>query len=265
MEEQIRLFEIIKAAIPNNLRLADVVEEVLGVSTDAAYRRIRGEKLLTFAELVKMCRHFNVSVDKVIHQKTEQGALFGYTTIDITDQAGYRQYVKGILNLMTRMQASPEKELLFTALDIPFYHLLKFPELTFFKLYCWDDTVNRTRITYEDFREKLDREPLVKLYEQITNVYSVIPAKEIWTHQTIDTIIRLLEYHFETGGFSGKNTALLLLQQLSQLMDNVQQNTETGFKGEKHTPFALYLSPVDLENNFILMRMGGRMSCIIKL
>ena len=265
MEEQIRLFEILKANIPEHYRLADMIEELLSVSANAAYRRISGEKPLTFPELVKICRHFNLSVDKLINQSSEQGALFRYATIDINNMGGYRQYMKGILEFLTRLKSAPAKELLFTAVDVPFYHFLKFPELTFFKLYCWDDTVNRTRITYEEFREKLDGEPLVKLYEQITNIYAAIPAKEVWTNQTIDTIIRLLDYYYETGAFAGKGTVFALLEQLSQLMDNIRHDAENGYKGEKQTPYALYLSSVDLSNNFMLARMGDRLACNIKL
>ena len=265
MEEQIYLFEILKANIPEHYRLADMIEELLSVSAGAAYRRISGEKPLTFPELVKICRHFNLSVDKIINQSSEQGALFHYATIDINDMSGYMQYMNGVLEFLTRLKSAPQNELLFTAVDIPFYHFLKFPELTFFKLYCWDDTVNHTRTTYEDFREKLDSEPLIKLYEQITNIYAAIPAKEIWTYQTIDTIIRLFDYYYETGAFAGKKTVLALLEQLSQLMDNIRQNAENGYKGEKQTPYALYLSSVDLSNNFMLARMGDRLACNIKL
>ena len=266
MEEQIHLFEIIKANIPEHYRLADIIEELLEVSSNAAYRRIRGEKPLTFPEVVKISRHFNLSVDQVINQSSsEQGALFRYSIMDMNDQPSYRQYVKGLLDALVKLKSAPEKELLFTALDIPFYHLLKYPELTFFKLYSWDDTVNRTRITFDEFMEKLDREPLVKMYEQITNAYAAIPAKEVWTNQTIDTVIRLLDYYFETGAFAQKKTALFLLEQLSQLMDSIRQDAENGYKGEKRTPYEMYLSSVDLANNFMLARIGDRLSCNIKL
>ena len=265
MEEQIRLFEIIKAKIPDHYRLADVVEELLSVSADAAYRRIRGEKPLTFPELVKLCRHFNLSADQVMNQTPEHGALFRHATLDVTDQNGYMQYMQGLLNILTQMEAAPDKELLFTALDIPFYHFLKYPELTFFKLYCWDDVVSRTRITYEDFVKKTDRKSLEKLYEQITAVYSLIPAKELWTDQTINTIISQFDYYFETGAFAKKETALNLLEQLSQLMESIQKDAEKGYKGDKRTPFALYLSSVDLANNFMVARIGDRLSCSIKM
>ena len=58
MIDQKRLFEIVKSKISVQLRLVDVIEDLLGVGSDSAYRRIRGETELTFSEIQKICAQF---------------------------------------------------------------------------------------------------------------------------------------------------------------------------------------------------------------
>jgi len=66
MELQRHLFDIVKAQI-GKLNVAVQVSEILNISEDAAYRRIRGEKELSFTELEKICLHFNIPLDKLIN------------------------------------------------------------------------------------------------------------------------------------------------------------------------------------------------------
>ncbi len=266
MEEQKRLFEIIKTRMPEQYRLADVIEELLGVSSDSAYRRIRGEKELSFSEMVKICKHFNVSVDEVINHQSEQGALFQYTTINLANQDSYVNYIRRLSAILTGLKSASEKELIYTAQDIPFYHFLKYTELLLFKVYAWNDTLTKTHILFKDFCDKLNKDAIIPIYEQMASSYDMIPSKEIWTDQTIDTILRLLDYHMETGAFDTKETVLFLLNQLSLLLDTVNKSAEHGHKGnDKKTPFSLYLSSVDLGNNFMLTRNNGQLACNIRL
>ena len=64
-ENQIVLFDLIQNKLPANLTLVDVISDVLDISTDAAYRRIRGDKLVDIEELIKLCHHFKISLDSI--------------------------------------------------------------------------------------------------------------------------------------------------------------------------------------------------------
>jgi len=65
MDGQRQLFEIIRGQI-GSYRLVDAVCSVLNISDDAAYRRIRGDKELTYMELKKLTQAFSVSLDKIM-------------------------------------------------------------------------------------------------------------------------------------------------------------------------------------------------------
>ena len=241
MEEQKRLFEVIKSRISDRHKLSDIIEDLLGVSMDSAYRRIRGETELSFSELRTICARFNLSMDDVLNYKSRQTALFHYTPINLSEQEGYIDYMKRLSERLKLLSSAPEKELFFTAQDIPIFHFLKYPELAFFKLYAWNDTVKRKPIPYGKFCDLLDKKRVLPIYEQMHQAYMSIPSKEIWTGQTIDTVLRLLEYYHETGAFETKDMVLLLLGQLNGLLDTVKKYADDGYKGGKEIPFSLYI------------------------
>jgi len=65
MNDQKRFFEALKARI-GKYQLVDKVVESLKVSEDAAYRRIRGVKELSFSEILKLAKDFSLSLDEVV-------------------------------------------------------------------------------------------------------------------------------------------------------------------------------------------------------
>ena len=56
-ELQQELFQLIKTRLPSEASVADEVAKLLEISSDSAYRRMRGEKQITFEELYKIAMH----------------------------------------------------------------------------------------------------------------------------------------------------------------------------------------------------------------
>ncbi|MDR1523902.1 MAG: hypothetical protein LBS79_01415, partial [Tannerella sp.] len=190
MDTQKHLFDIIRSQIPDQYRIADVIAELLGIGSDSAYRRIRGEKDLSFSELEKLCRHFRLSVDEVLNASTRQGVLFQHTSVNMADPASYISYIERLSATLSVLRNTDDCEMFFTAQDIPFYHFLKHTELLFFKLYVWHDVVNSERISFRRFcDDRLDQKNILPIYEQMYQSYMQIPSREIWTNQTVDTIL----------------------------------------------------------------------------
>jgi hypothetical protein len=267
MDAQKRLFDICKSLIPESHRLADVVGDVLNVSTDSAYRRIRGARELTFSEVQKLCRHFHLSMDELTsRESTGPNAVFQYTSVNMADQPSYIRYIERLLKTLSILNSVEDREMFFTAQDIPFYHFLNYTELLFFKLYVWHDIINPDRISFREFCDRLDQKSILPIYKQMYQAYMQIPSREIWTNQTVDTILRLLDFYVETGAFDTRETVFSLLDQLSQLLNTVNAYAANGHKGEPlQTPFSIYVCSVDLENNFMLTRRGNKWVCTIKL
>lgn len=261
---QSRLFALIGEKLPEHLALVDVVSDCLGISTDAAYRRIRADKILDLNETALLCRKFDLSVDNIL--KISPGkADYKYTPLDLS-------YIQNYYIYMQRLSANIERlrkaggEIILSATDVPVFHFLSFKDLTFFKLFAWTNSIYEYSGTFEDFQRRTESIELLDCYSKIDSEFRRLPSTEIWTSATTDTFLKLLSYHYELGDFREKNTVLSLCEQFITLLDQLEQWSEQGYKDSLSTiPFRLYLSEVDLENNFILLKQEQTLFCILKL
>ena len=64
-------FQHIKGKLPPHLSIVDEVAELLNISNDSAYRRIRADKPISFEELQKLCVHYKVSLDQFLNLQND--------------------------------------------------------------------------------------------------------------------------------------------------------------------------------------------------
>jgi hypothetical protein len=166
---------------------------------------------------------------------------------------------------MKLKQSSGNSEFIFTSYDIPFYYFPYYPELLYFKLYERHIKLNCTNISYNDFCNQLDKDLIMPRYKQIVKIYMELPSKEVWSVNTISRTLQSLKYCIETKCFDNKATALLLLQQLSELMYTIEKNADEGIRQDEQTPFEMYICPLDIPHNIMIIRNGDKFNCDIRL
>ena len=255
------LFTLIQKTLSPNLNMVNVISELLNVSNDAAYRRIRGDKPIDLEEAVVLCHHFNISLDLLAKITDEKNIQCLYSPIDLRDLNGYIAYLHDLAASIESVRMAPDGEILFTAVDIPIFNYSAFRELTFFKLFSWSKSAYGFTGNYSDFVQDLDDTELLRCYDQISKNYLLCPSTEIWTDYTIDRILKLIFHHYEMGHFDGEDFPLLICGQLLELMNTFYNWTETGVKGATETPFKFYVSDVDLSNTYVLFKKDGTINC----
>ena len=86
---QVLFFQQIKSLLPPHLSVADEIAKVLDISTDSAYRRIRGEKPINFEDIQKLSAVYKVSVDQFLQIQTN-GFIFtgnlGYSSTGFVER-----------------------------------------------------------------------------------------------------------------------------------------------------------------------------------
>ena len=94
------LFQRIKELLPPHVSLVDAVAETLHVSSDSAYRRIRGETPIVLDEVKELCQFYKISLDQLLEVKTGS-VLFQNVSVDINNYS-YEIYLKDLLKQQTR-------------------------------------------------------------------------------------------------------------------------------------------------------------------
>ncbi len=263
MDLQKLLFKEIRSRISNPSHWSKEISDLLHLGRDAIYRRERCEVQLTIHETETLCRHYGISLDSHLLSDRTQ-VVFKHTSLNQEDCYNYTQYISQLLLHLQRMQACERKEIIFCADDIPIFHFMDFAELTYFKLYTWNQAVLNLGISYEDFVYALRKQHLEPVFHKLYESYRKIPSREIWTLGTIGPILELLEYYQAIGSFANPQSLRLLLEQLRCLTGNLKEWTKTQEK-RPGVAFDLYLSPVNLGLSQMLCQFDDQQSVSVKL
>jgi len=261
---QLILMQRLKEALPANISLVDALADLLQVSNDSAYRRMRGETALSIEEISAICRHFKFSFDSFINSSDDALVNFKYNKMD-GNEDGFKAYFKSIRNDLQKFMHFAEKEVIFAAEDIPVFHQFFSPELTAFKMFYW----NKSILNAKDFEDKkydstLIDDELKATAAEIYDMYAKLPSIEIWSDDTVNSTIKQIEFYWEAGIFKTKADALLICDKVTEMLDRIKRQAELNVKVDSNekpvsaeSNYALYHSDVMIGNNCILVTTAG--------
>jgi len=260
---QVTLFQIIKEKLPSNVSFVHEISELLGISYDSAYRRIRGEKELSLEELKVLCQQYRISLDMLFSVES-QNIIFN--SLAIGEQGcSFIQWLNTILNEIKDIHSCRQKEIFYSAKDIPIFHFFEFPELFAFKVYFW----NKVLFTAPGFEQEFFRfdmaDKVLEVGRQILSTYNKIPTVELWNEETFNSLLRQIEFCHVCGYFADKADSLKILEKVEILVSHLQEQAKKGFRFMHGTipdgidgNYKLYCNEVLLGDNTIFILKDGR-------
>jgi transcriptional regulator with XRE-family HTH domain len=259
---QTRLLEQVRTRLPNHASLADELAELLNISRDSAYRRIRGETVLSLDEAKKLYDRFGVSIDELFTSDSNM-ALFYHRALG-TDYT-LEQWLSSIsrnLEVMENLELA-DKEMIFAAKDMPVFQYFRLPELSKFKIFFWLKCVIRD----PKYAQKLydaDSVPreLTALGAKLWRQYAASPVTEIWSDEAINDMLKQISFSHECGYFADPKQAVVQCDELIQLLTLVKEEAAEG-RTSGGSPFKLYENEILIGDNTILARMGTKRAVYI--
>lgn len=260
---QQNLFNTIKACLPANFSLVEEVADLLGMSIDSAYRRLRNEKSLSIEEVAILCKKYSISLDAQMHIDSNS-LIFLNTKKDKAD-VSFTHHLKNVLFQIQQLSGTPNSLMYYFAKDVPVFHYFQFNELAAFKFYAWKNTILKSSGSTKKFalRESISKENK-QLCKNIMDVYISFDSNEIWSMETINSTIRQIEYCKEAMLFENEGDVSILFAQLNELVAHIEMQCNTGLKtsklNKKETEggkLKVYYNPVVLGDNTILMEIDN--------
>jgi len=257
------LFQSIKSNLAANISFVHELSELLRISYDSAYRRIRGEKELSLEEFRAICFHYHVSVDSLFNYKSNH-VIFNSLAIG-EEGLDIEKWLQSLLLAMKKIHATREREIIYAAKDIPVFYYFEFPEIAAFKIYFWNKALIPAS-GYENKMLTLDvPDNLFEIGRQLLSMYVKIPTIEIWSEETISSILRQIAYCFDSGFFTCVEDVYRLCDVLEAWLDHVQSQADHGFQYMLGRPpegiennFRLYHNEVLVTDNTILVKTDGQ-------
>lgn len=257
MRIQEALFNKVKLQMSDHLKLADELADLLDISVDSAYRRIRCETSLSLEDIVAICNQYNLSFDSFLNPKVGS-VTFSYNPL-FSSEEDFERYLLNILGMIEKM-AAVGGEITYAAEDVPVIRSLSYPNLAQFKIYYWLKSVlNDTSITHNQFELGLLPEKYNVICEKIRTTYNKVNSIEIWTEETLYSTLKQIEFYWQTGMFKEQSEAIKVWDDMNQVVKDLKYAAENESKNPndpKGASFKLYDCEVLVGNNCIILRAG---------
>ncbi len=257
---QSNFFKKIKQSIPPNHSLVNEISELLNISTDSAYRRIRNKTSLTMQEVSILSKHYNI-VPEFESNLIENNVNFNYSSLKTPSD--FNNYITRILTSMKEIEKSENGNITYAAIDIPIFHHFNYPKLAAFKIFYWmKGVMNVPSLDGVQFTPSLINNEFLDLGKEIYDVYSRIPATEVWTSETIKGHLEQIKYFWDSGIFKTKDDALEICELTREEILAIKSQADTGSKAKEKeinldiNKFNLYHSEIEIGNNCILVNKG---------
>lgn len=261
---QKEFFNFIKSVLPPHIAMVDAIADLLNISHDSVYRRLRGEKPISMEELKILCDHFHISLDQAMQLKTESVVFKDLESDGAADN--FYQYLQGMLKQLQHINKFENKELLYLAKDVPVFHFFLSEELTAFKSFFWSKSIlNDPAFSGKNFSLKnFDATEYFSIGKKILDTYNALPSVELWNYESINSTILQIEYYRDAGIFETTEDMNIVVVACDKMLGHLQAQVEIGSKfgiGVPDTAYKaslkFYINEIILGNNSIMVEMDG--------
>jgi hypothetical protein len=257
--KQVLFFQHIKTQLPPHIAMVDEIADLLGISNDSAYRRIRGEKPIDLEEVYKLCSHFKISMDQMLHLQSD-AFIFNGILKGKNNETAFSEYLQNVQYNLQVINSFEKKHMYCLMKDIPHFEHFLIPELMIFKCFFWmksilhDERLKGAKFSFED--------PVYEQYmensKKIIELYNQIPNTEIWNIESLNSSLNQVNFYAEAGSFINKGDV-----KIEMLINHIEKQAELGVKfniGEKPkpnaAPFRMFVNELILGDNTYLAEMG---------
>ena len=248
--------EHVRSLLPERVSFPDEIAEILKISRDSAYRRIRGETILSLDEVHVICKHYNITLDSVL-ATTPDTVSFHHRAID-DNTFTLLHWLGSIQKNLEMIAQFPQRELIYCAKDIPMFHYFHFPELAAFKLYFWMKEYHRyPQYQTGMFNYTIVPQEMITIGKRITEIYSNVPSIEIWSDEIANITVRQIDYSLESG-FIDDAQARTLYARFLDLLELLKRYASGGSKKGNEQNYTLYKNEILIADTTLLFKMGDK-------
>jgi hypothetical protein len=249
---------ILQDHTPDNISLAREISELLDISIDSAYRRLRNDTEYTLDEAAIIANHFNLPLE-ALNTGLHSVVSFRINKLDYTI-GSYRDYLQNIKDSILRLSHLESPAIYYGAEDIPVFYHFGSPALMEFKMTYWLKSLMLVpEFQYKNFGGMPIPEELKELSASIFELFSKIETTEIWTVETVMSTIKQIMFYWDAGFFDTAEQAFNVIDDLETNIKRIQRSAETGYKFSSsgtmlNVRFHLYISDVMIGTNSIMAK-----------
>jgi hypothetical protein len=254
-------FKNLKKFFPEG-NYADQIADVLSISKDPAYRRIRGWKEITLSEVYKLMKHCNAQMSELLPSK--ETVPFHFRAVD-NDHYKYAQFLQEVYLFLNQYQQRGISRFLSYPKEIPLFYSLMFDRVGYFRYFLYQKSMLGND-KFKDLKFKAEHYQHIKpeINTQIVDLYYQFGSEEFWGPEIFTNFLNQVDYYLQAGFFDSNQEITLLLDEIEELVNLIEIQALTGKKhfrniGAPPTPseqsFTLYHSDLTFGDNTIVIHL----------
>ena len=262
--EREQLFAIIKQRLPDNVSFIEEIADVLDISYDAMYRRLKGKTVLSFSEAIQLAKYYKVSLNSLYDVEKEEN-LFVLKRCSDNSFEGLTNFFNVIAASATIFSKFKTPDLLYAAKEIPIYYLPENSLYTKFKLFILSN-VHADKEVVNNHRSLKEFHPPMHLLTSVNTfrkAFKNATTTEIWNDTTINSTLYQIYYFYELKMID-KEDALQLCLELEQIIEEVEsQSVNEYVDGYESKKYELYYNKLINLNNTVFFRSENIQTLIV--
>jgi len=261
-ELQQKLFLEVKNKLPAEASVADEIAKLLDKSTDSMYRRLRGEKTISFEELFILCTHYNISLDQMMNIHSEAYPFLGKMVGSAN--FSFNEYITSLIQYLVFITSFKNHAIYYLCKDIPIFYQFQFREIAAFKYYFWMKTLLRfPEFTGRQFSFDIYPDETFEMEKKALDLYTQASTNEIWNVESITVHLRQIEFYRESRMFKSDKDVFRIYEAFEKLIDHIEKQASLGYRFEYGDPemkpkggFNMYFNEVIIGDNSQLAVFG---------
>ncbi len=258
------LISTMREITPKEGNLANVLMDILCMSKEAIYRRLRGEVAFTFSEVAIIASQLGISLDKIIGNSMSGGAMFDLNVLNPTDPMdNYYDILMRYQKLFRYVKTDATTEVVTASNTIPYTFYAPYEHLSKFRIGRWlyQNERLRTPVSLSDI---VLPEKLIKVQKELLEDLRLVKRTCFILDENIfGSFVKEIRYFSELGLVSTSDVQNLK-KELYQLLRELELLSE---KGSFHNGNALsvYLSNVNFEATYSYVEKSGFQICFLRV
>lgn len=228
-----RLFKEIINRLPKNVLLVEDIADVLELSYDAAYRRLKGKTNLSFEEALKLAKHYDISLNS-LYGFSKENHLKVYKNDFRNSSEGLYDFFNSLCIFLKSFNKKSDNGIFYyAAKDVPIYHTPTTTLYGKFRLYAYLNILSDFSVkNFVSFKNFIPPAKVVEESLKFKKMFKGINAVEIWSDTTINSLLYQVYYFYEAK-FIDKFEALHMCEEIRMMIENIELSSRLGEWGQK--------------------------------
>lgn len=249
--------------IPQKTRVVSVLADLLCITKEAVYRRLRGDIPFTFYEVMTISRQLDIPLDTLDMDDSSLSKPFKLKLIEYINPAESDfALMEEMVEVMKSFADIPDPEAAEITNILPQPLYVNYVNVFRFYLFKWHYQSNRFKKTIP-YRDIVIADKLQRNQEEYVKWAKCLHADYIFDKQLFHYLVTNIRYFFHVDLIT-KEDIKLIQDDLFKILDEINYLSCSGSFRETGKRVNIYISDVNVDTNYIYVATSDYQLTIVK-